>query len=215
MTLDIHRTLTDEHGEIDDEAAGELEDELMERFAASPEAQPIIERTGDVGWAGFVLTYGRDYEAVTVTTMRKGHLSRVLLDVFPRKVSCKPSAAPKIVEELRAFWLFLRREFSLANADECLAVLDDAMVRAMERQLANPRNFGMAKSFVMSGTAAGFDMRSAEGIAAFMHAHNASLPRASAGPALSPPRPRQLTQAEKNRKKAARKAERAGRRKGR
>src|SRR4051812_31146612 len=127
MTFDIHRPLTNKHGELDEDGAGEFEAELMQRFADSPEAKPILQRTGDVGWAGSVLEYGRIYEGVTVTTMGKWELSRVLLDVFPRKVSCEPSSAPEIVEELRAFWSFVHREFGLPNADECLAILDEEM----------------------------------------------------------------------------------------
>lgn len=215
MTFDIHRPLTNQHGEIDEAIAGEFEAELMERFAESPEASPIIERTGEVGGAGSMLEYGRIYEGVTVTTMGKRELSRVLLDVFPRKVSCEPSSAPEIVEELRAFWSFVRREFGLPNADECLTILDDEMRRTMERELANPRNFGMAKSLVMGGMAAGFDMTTEEGMGAFMRAYNAKLPAAALGPAPAPHRPRPPTHAEKNKKKAQRKAQRASRRKGR
>jgi hypothetical protein len=215
MAFDIHRSVTDEHGEIDEAAAEEFETGLMERFADSPEARPILEHTGDVGWAGSVLRYGRIYEGVTVTTMGKRELSRVLLDVFPRKVSCEPSSAPEIVEELRAFWSFVRREFGLQNADECLAVLDDEMARSMERELANPRNFGMAKSFVMGGMAAGFDMTTQEGTDAFMRAYNANLLATGVGPAPAHGRLRPPTQAEKNKKKAQRKAQRASRRKGR
>ena len=215
MTFDIHRSLTDEHGEIDEDVAEELEAELMERFAESPEASPIIERTGDVGWAGTVLMYGRTYEGATVTTMGKRELARVLLDVFPRKVSCEPSAAPEIVEELRAFWSFVRRSFGLSNADECLMILDAQMVQTMKRELADPRNFGMAKSLMMGGTAAGFDMTTEEGTGAFMRAHNAGLPGAALGPSHDIGRMRPMTQAEKNKRKAQRKAQRASRRKSR
>jgi hypothetical protein len=211
MTFDIHRSLTNQHGEIDEHVAGEFEAELMKRFAESPEA----ERMDEVGWAGSVLEYGRLYEGVTVTTMGKRELSRVLLDVFPRKVSCEPSSAREIVEELRAFWSFVRRESGLPNADACLAVLDDEMARTMERELANPRNFGMAKSFVMGGMAAGFDMTTEEGTGAFVRAYNASLPAATLGPAPTPHQPHPLTQAEKNKKKAQRRAQRASRQKGR
>jgi hypothetical protein len=211
VTFDIHRRLTNEHGEIDEVAAEEFEAQLMERFAESPEAKPILERTGAVGWAGSVLEHGRRYEGVTLTTMGKRDLLSILLDVFPRKVSCEPSAAPEIVEEMRAFWLFLHREFGLPNAAECLAVLDDKMARTMERELADPRNFGMAKSLVMRGMAAGFDMTTEEGMGAFMLAYNASLPAAALGPAPSPVQLRLSTQAERNKKKA----QRASRRKSR
>jgi hypothetical protein len=33
MTFDIHRPLTNKHGELDEDVAGEFETELMERFA--------------------------------------------------------------------------------------------------------------------------------------------------------------------------------------
>lgn len=216
MTFNIHRPLTNKHGELDDDVAAEFEAELVQRFAESPEAEPILERTGDLGWAGAVLEYGRIYEGITVTTMGRRELACVLLDVFPRKVSCEPLSAPEIVEELRAFWSFVRREFGLPNADECLAVLDDKMARTMERELADPRNFGMAKSFVMRGMAAGFDMATQEGMDAFMRAYNASLTAAAPGHFSAPGRLRRPpTQAEKNKKKAQRKAQRISRRKGR
>jgi hypothetical protein len=211
MMFDIHRPSTNKHGEIDEDVAGEFEAELMNRFAESPET----ERMDEVGWAGSVLEYGRIYEGATVTTMGKRELSRVLLDVFPRKVSCEPSSAPEIVEELRAFWSFVRREFGLPNADECLSVLSEEMSRTLERKLADHRNWGMAKSLVMGGMAAGFDMTTEEGMGGFMRAYNASLPAAAPGPAPASGQLCPLTQAEKNKKKAQRKAQRASRRKSR
>jgi hypothetical protein len=215
MTFDIQRSLTNKHGEIDEEAVMKFEAEIMERFAASPEAGPIIERAGSVGWASSVMEYGRSYEGVTVTTMTRRTLKIVLLDVFPRKVSCEPSAALEIVEELRAFFSFVRRAFGLTNADECLALLDGDMVKTMRRELANPENFGMAKSFVMAGMKAGFDMTRQEDMDAFMLAYNARLLAVGAGPALPPLRPRPPAQAAKNKKKVQRRAQRASRRKSR
>lgn len=215
MVLDIHRPLTDEYGDIDEAEAEDLEAELMDLFAESPEAQPIIEQLGDVGWADLILQYGRTYESVTVTTMGKRELSRVLLDIVPRKVSCEPSVAHEIIAELRAFWSFLGRELGLANADECLAVLDDDMARSVERELADPRNFGMAKSLVMSGMAAGFDMTTKEGLDAFMAHYKANLPMFRPNPAPAPAQPRPMTRAEKNKKKARRRAQRKSRQKSR
>lgn len=129
--------------------------------------------------------------------------------------ACEPSSASEIVEELRAFWSFVRRAFGLPNAEECLGILDEQMAQTMKRELADPRNFGMAKSLVMGGMAAGFDMTTEEGMGAFTHAHNASLPAAALGPDHTPSRLRPQTQAEKNKRKAQRKAQRASRRKSR
>jgi hypothetical protein len=48
-----------------------------------------------------------------------------MFDLLPRKVSTSASSAEEIVQELQAFWTFLQREFSLANAAACLKVLDE------------------------------------------------------------------------------------------
>jgi hypothetical protein len=204
MTFDIHRPLTREYGEIDEAAAEAFEAELLEGFDDSPEMKPILEGTDRVCWAGLLLEYARLYEGVTVTTMGKRALSGVLLELFPRNVSCEPSSAPEIVAELRAFWSFLRRELELPNADECLAVLDAEMTQTLERELANPKNYGMAKSFVMGGMAAGFDMTTEEGMNAFMLLQNATAPAIARGLAPASGPQRAPTQAEKNKKKAQR-----------
>ncbi len=45
----------------------------------------------------------------------------------------------------------------------------------------DPANFGMAKSFFMSGQSAGFDMMTEEGLKTFMHAFNSGF----VGPAVA------------------------------
>jgi hypothetical protein len=53
-----------------------------------------------------------------------------------RVLSCEPECAPAIVNELRAFWTFARREFQLEIADECLAVLRPGVETVLRRELA-------------------------------------------------------------------------------
>jgi hypothetical protein len=77
---------------------------------------------------------------------------------------------------MRAFWRFLKREFGLANADGILRLLNDALAKRIDRALSNPATFGMAKSFVMMGKAAGFDTTSEDGIQEWVAAYNAGLP---------------------------------------
>lgn len=83
----------------------------------------------------------------------------VLFTLIPRKVSIPASEAGWIIVVVRAFYEFLKREFSsTAQAEDCLRVLGDDSVLELEAALSDRRNFGMAKSMFMGGVDAGFDM---------------------------------------------------------
>ena len=56
-----------------------------------------------------------------------------------------------------------------------LARLTPQAARRLERELQEPTNFGMAKSFVLMGQEAGFDMESPEGMRAWVEAYNATV----------------------------------------
>jgi hypothetical protein len=56
-----------------------------------------------------------------------------------------------------------------------LARLTPQAARRLERELQEPANFGLAKSFVLLGKEAGFDMESPEGMRAWVDAYNATL----------------------------------------
>src|SRR5207237_10115315 len=104
-----------------------------------------------------------------------GDCGWVVCEILPRQVSTEAISAGEIVDKLTAFWEFLRRAYQLKNADKILAKLTPAAVPRLERELANPRNFGMAKSFFMQGQELGFDMTRQEGIDAFMNFYNRRL----------------------------------------
>ena len=55
-----------------------------------------------------------------------------------------------------------------------LAHLTPQAARRLERELQEPANFGMAKSFVLLGVSAGFDMESPEGMQAWVQAYKLS-----------------------------------------
>jgi len=95
--------------------------------------------------------------------------------------------ASQIFSELRTFWSFVDRQYGLANAREILASLDHHTAAPFEKEFANPVNFGMAKSFVMMGTQAGFDMTTRNGLAVFLAAYNAGLPINQPTPLLTNP----------------------------
>jgi hypothetical protein len=152
-------------------------------------------------------------------------------------VSTEPESAPEIIDELRSFWQFLQRQYQLPAAAGILPLLDHRAEQRLRDELANPANYGMAKSFFMQGMQAGFDMTTKEGTEAFMLAYNAAqlarleglpglpgedldkgagrvpfLPSSPLGPYL-PPSP--LTHEEKARKRKERKAQRQARKRNR
>jgi len=197
--------------EMDDEARRELENELVGQFVASPEAKGL----SDVQSCHFVMAFAADYFGATIATLGPRDLREIIFEIIPRKVSVDASKARWIIEENHAFYQFLKRKYALDQADACLRVLSGDAVKKLEAAVSDRRNFGMAKSLMMAGRDAGFDMESKDGIEAWMRAMQ-SKPLASSvqplpfGAAARPADPA-AARAKKNQRKAARKARRRNR----
>jgi hypothetical protein len=173
--FDIHRTTTDEYGEWDERAVEDYCSDLMEEFADSSEGTAFAEYYGEVRWAYSFLEFGFNYLGVAPPEMSRKHVEEILFDIFPRKVSTPPESAAAIIAELRAFFEFLDRQYGLSNTRDILLNLGNKATGRLKRELADPRNFGMAKSFFMMGNEAGFDMTTQEGLNEFMLAYNAAV----------------------------------------
>lgn len=198
--------------EIDSEARETLEDALLERFAESPEAEPL----DAIDTCPIVLGYAADYFGETIVTMTPANLREIVFEILPRKLTTEASAAGPIVTELRAFFTFLKREFSLTQAVKLLAVLGGDATARLTRALSDPRNFGMAKSIMMRGVAAGFDIGSREGAEAWMReVQGKPLSPSIELPAIPRPPPRavdpEVERARKNKRKAEKKARKKNR----
>jgi hypothetical protein len=197
--------------EVDAEARGPLEDELVRRFAASPEAKALT----DIQSCHFVMGFAASYFNATIATLGPRELREIVFDIIPRKLSIDASAARWIIEENRAFYAFLAREFALEQADACLRVLGGDAVKELEAALSDTSKFGMAKSLLMGGREAGFDMESKEGIEAWMRVMQSQpLPASVRLPTPGvPTRPqaKAAARAKKNARKAARKARKKNR----
>lgn len=190
-------------GDIDPEARIPLEDELGRRFATSPEAEELAE----VKWCYFLMEYAATYCQTTIATLEPEDLEEVIFEIFPQKVSVEASAAYSIIKEIRAFYTFLKREFGLDQADECLRVLGGTAAADLENALADPGNWGMAKSMFMAGRDAGFDMDTQEGIDAWMRVMQSRSPAAGPpSPSFDGPTRAVKSTASRTKKKAARKA---------
>lgn len=186
MSFDLNEAVFDEQGTYLEEKAERYEQALMEQFAASPEGQAIIQKGTELGWARAMIHYAITYRGVTPPTMTTSDLEEVVFDLFPRKVMAERGDGAEIIQELRAFWHFLQCVYQLPQATQILARLTPQAARRLEREMQEPANFGMAKSFVMMGKEAGFDMESPEGLQAWVNAYNAIVAPTTAVPSLHP-----------------------------
>jgi hypothetical protein len=222
MSFDFNRSLCDDGDEIDEEALEEYSGELMHLFAESPEVREHVPEEAGIGWTATMIDYGASHLGVTPATMTAANLREVLFDLFPRKVSCEPSCAQDIVRELRAFWLFVGREFGQPHAAACVDLLSGDAAARLERALGDPSNYGMAKGFFMMGKKAGFDMTTQKGMDEWMLAHNASITAQRLGigvdspavPAL-PTLPGRVRDCSSQAKRQKRKMQRASRKRNR
>jgi hypothetical protein len=198
--------------EMDEDARGELEDELVYHFLDSAEGKSLA----GVGACHLIMNFAADYFGATIATLQAPELREIVFEIIPRKVSVDAAAARGIIDEGRAFYAFLARECALPQADACLRELGGDAVRKLEAALSDSGNFGMAKSLLMGGHEAGFDMSSREGIEAWMREMQARpLPAAMEPPFFgAPSRPVSRAGArakKKNQRKAARKARKKNR----
>jgi hypothetical protein len=155
----------------DEPAVVEFHEDVLNRFSDSPEFKALE----DYGRLPIFLQYAWSHLGETVGTLTPRDQAEILFELFPRKVSCDASVAAAIVAEVRAFWTWLDREFQLPNARACLEALGPNAAADLEKELSNPRNFGMAKSFFMQGREAGFDMTTQQGLNEFLLHYNANL----------------------------------------
>ncbi|WP_428263536.1 DUF6930 domain-containing protein [Haliangium sp.] len=191
--------------EIDPEARARLEDELLFRFSSSPEARSLC----CVGQCGLVMDFAASYIGATIATLQPTELSEVVFDILPREAILDPSDAELVIEQNRALYRFLKREFDLEQADACLRVLDGDATERLEEALSDSRNFDRTKAFVMAGREAGYDMSTEEGVDAWALATIGSLPPPASDE--SPASKRAKARTKKRKRKAARKARKKNR----
>lgn len=157
-------------GEIQEQAASEYLDNAVREFTLSDEG-----RNFEGGYLYRFLDIGLTYLGVTVDAMTVGDVCEILLEVFPRKVSLKAEECTAAISELCAFWHYIDRVHRLELAGEIEKEIR-GMLAEFRSEMANPANFGMAKSLFMAGAAEGYDMMNVEENLKFIAAYNSRLP---------------------------------------
>lgn len=125
----------------------ELTDALLSRYNASPESQSL---DINIGAAKLIMDFAFNYCACTIATMTPMALDDIVFSIIPRKVMINPADAVDVINDSRAFFLFLQREYGLERFAECLNILDESATEHLAHALGDDSNFGIGKSMFSS-----------------------------------------------------------------
>ncbi|MBX3052864.1 MAG: hypothetical protein KF753_15370 [Caldilineaceae bacterium] len=221
MSFDIHGKTFANDIFYNESALSTYVDELMTLFIESPEGQARLKIDPEMGfWAASSIEYCHIHVGPLPPECSPDDVEELLFDVFPRKISIgSADEAKDVLPEIIALWEYLKRAFELPNADRMLTYLHSIDPQRFIDAMLDPNKFGMAKSFVMSGRQAGFDMTDPDSMNQFMHIQNAAavMNLAKDGSDLqalgpSPGKPR-VSSASKSKRKMVKKSRKQNRRK--
>jgi len=177
MPFNIHELDNlDSYSEQAEGALEDYQDTLLEQFYNSPEGKQRLEDDPEMGfWVSQLIYYGFSYIGVTLPQMNVSNIREIVTEIFPRKITIEsPDDADDTIPELKSFWQFLKKEYKLQNADDILSYLLKVEPE-YDKIMNDPSKYGMAKSFMMSGKSAGFNMTNESDFSKFAFLHNASI----------------------------------------
>ena len=141
--------------DIDLDAMQPLAADLEDGFRQSPESNALGETR--IGISSLVIEIAAGYLNETIATLLPVGLEQILLDIFPRKVAIGPEHAETCINDLRAFYQYLKREHGLIQADACLDFLTDKCTDALAEALADDSEFDFGKGMLEIGKKLGYD----------------------------------------------------------
>lgn len=152
--------------------------ELKRRFQFSPEGQAYLKRedVSHLMWAEAFTDFAIGHIRTPLWIIRSQEVREILYDIFPEKVMVTPDQAPYIVDELRAFWEFINREFQEDNAKTILKIFNEKnIVKRLTKELDDERKYGMAKSIMMPGIQSGLDVTDQNALQQYMEEYNTKI----------------------------------------
>ncbi len=162
------------NGELHEKNAETYLQNATRAFANSVEGKSVLENDEEPWMVYRFLELALDYLGVTVESMSLADVEELILDVFPRKVSSEAKKCNGMIVQLAAFWRFVDRVYDVKLASKIAARLEKLKGQFRDA-MTDSSNFGLAKSMVMAGNAAGFDMTTQEGLNDFMVAYNSGI----------------------------------------
>nr|HEX4316976.1 hypothetical protein [Kofleriaceae bacterium] len=186
----LSQPLVTARGELSDDRVADYLEALETAFASSPEARGV-----EPGWALVFAEAAATRLGKTLATLAPDDARQLLFGFFPQQVSAIDDDAPAIVDSVRALLAFAARELGGFRANRALdAVSDHDAAEVLADEMAEPDNFGPAKRLILDGIAAGFDMTTDAGLAAWLDESNR---RARAGAPKRPAAPKKAKPAAK------------------
>lgn len=158
-------------------------DEVIEGFFESPEEQAL----GREAHFGAQVVDLALQDGSPLSDLDPASLKRALFDTVPAELAVHPDEARTILEDTRAMLRYLHRVGELDDLAGCLAVADPKHEGRLAAALGDTRRYSMAKSLILEGTRAGFDMSTEAGVRAFI-AQRGVGPAAARGRGDSPKR---------------------------
>jgi hypothetical protein len=143
----------------------ELPEDLLAAFAASPEAQALGSPPIDA--PRIVLRLATQEYDLTLATLRWFDLREVVFDSVPYAQAIAPWDARRFVDELLAFTHFLMRMGTHPHAEEWPRVFDEYASEDLADMVAEPDRPHTPRASIERGRAAGFEVDTPEGLAAW------------------------------------------------
>ena len=208
---------------LDIERVQPLTEALLEHYRQSADAAAF---DNPLEGPNMLAQFAALHAGVTLATLSSRDLEETLFDVIPAKVSAGSEIAKNIVDTARAFYVWLKREHALEQADDIIELLNDDATRELEQQIEDPSNYSPAKAMMMQAMAEGVDLSNKEAINAFMLSQIQSGatpgpramyddPFASYGQSAPSPHTPEQQRASQRKRKKNRKASRKARKKNR
>lgn len=163
-----------------DDAEGLLEDYIggaIDQFVESKAGKAYVKKHPEGGgeWISAFIEMGYLYCDRTLPKITKGVAQEIMEDILPRKLTLlDPDDTKDAIPELVAFWIFLKDEYELRSAGAIAKYLTPIQDKFTD-WMFDPHRAGLTKSFVLQGTAAGYDMTTQAGVEAFQTEYNQNL----------------------------------------
>ena len=141
--------------------------ELVETFLTSPECAELPDRDEAGWWVRQLVRYAFDYGLGSPVVLLAEDVEEILTELLPRKVTiASKENAVLAIPAFRAFFQWTNRVTETRDTERILAVLE-RLEPEFPSMMMDERRFGMAKSFISAGRAAGYDMETQESLDAF------------------------------------------------
>lgn len=164
--------------EPDEEKVETYIQELLGRFKQSPEGTAFFQTQDydEPDWSELFLDFQFNYIHMNMIAIDAQLIREFLYDFIPERVIVQTEEAPTIIDELKAFWEFVKREFKFDRADTCLRVLNQKnIVKRVEKEMSNPAKFGMTKSIMMPAIEAGLDITDEQAVQQYIMDYNQKM----------------------------------------